>query len=274
MKLLRLFIITTLLMALPAQAVRTNELVGSFKIAADLARRSSQELAVKQAAAIITTVIASTPDTDGDPFPEPPAYLSGSGPTGGGLIPTGLGAPINDGYGAKLGYCAWDNGSVMSGGNRLNGSATNTGAVTFAVVSAGLDGVFNRTCAQIASGAATTDDDFVVSVSTAQIRQGVGGTVYFADPVADMTALGLLNSASQTVGAMGRQHLAIRRQHLCGQQCHDHWWHDQQHHDWQHDTVIGCFHDTDWFAHWQCHRQPHWQRHWQSGRQCNGKRHR
>jgi hypothetical protein len=202
MKLLRLFIITTLLMALPAQAVRTNELVGSFKIAADLARRSSQELAVKQAAAIITTVIASTPDTDGDPFPEPPAYLSGSGPTGGGLIPTGLGAPINDGYGAKLGYCAWDNGSVMSGGNRLNGSATNTGAVTFAVVSAGLDGVFNRTCAQIASGAATTDDDFVVSVSTAQIRQGVGGTVYFADPVADMTALGLLNSASQTVGAM------------------------------------------------------------------------
>ena len=191
-----------LLVALPAQAERTNELVGSFKIAADLVRRSSQELAVKQAATIITTVIASTPDTDGDPFPEPPAYLSGAGPTGGGLIPTGLGAPINDGYGAKLGYCAWDNGSVMSGGNRLNGSAADTGAVTFAVVSAGLDGVFDRTCAQIASGTATTDDDFVVSVSTAQVRQGVGGTIYFADPVADMTALGLLNSASQTVGEM------------------------------------------------------------------------
>ncbi|MEB0135321.1 tail fiber domain-containing protein [Actimicrobium sp. CCC2.4] len=190
----RLLVITTLLLALPAEAVRTNELVGSFKVAADLARRASQEMAVRQAANIITTVIASTPDPDGDAFPEPPAFLTGAGPAGGGLVPTGLGAPISDGYGGKLGYCAWDNGSITGSANRLNGSASDTGAVTFAVVSAGLDGVFNRSCAQIASGAVTTDDDFVVSYNTAQIRQGVGGTVYFGDPVADMTALGLLTS--------------------------------------------------------------------------------
>ncbi|GAA4030044.1 tail fiber domain-containing protein [Actimicrobium antarcticum] len=190
----RLLITTTLLLALPAQAVRTNELVGSFKIAADLSRRSSQELAVKQAATIITTYIASSVDTDGDPFPEPPPFRTGAGPAGGGLVPLNLGAPITDGYGANLGYCAWDNGSVTVSTNRLPGSTSDTGAVTFAVVSAGLDGVFNRTCAQIASGAVTTDDDFVASYSTAQIRQGVGGTVYFGDPVADMTALGALTS--------------------------------------------------------------------------------
>ena len=190
----RLLITTTLLLALPAQAVRTNELVGSFKIAADLSRRSSQELAVKQAATIITTYIASSVDTDGDPFPEPPPFRTGAGPAGGGLVPLNLGAPITDGYGANLGYCAWDNGSVTVSTNRLPGSTSDTGAVTFAVVSAGLDGVFNRTCAQIASGAVTTDDDFVASYNTAQIRQGVGGTVYFGDPVADMTALGALTS--------------------------------------------------------------------------------
>ncbi|NDP59450.1 MAG: hypothetical protein GZ090_08850, partial [Oxalobacteraceae bacterium] len=192
----RLLITATLLLALPAQAVRTNELVGSFKIAAELARRSSQELAVTQAAAIITTYIASAVDPDGDPFPEPPPFLTGAGPAGGGLVPTlpGLGAPISDGYGGKLGYCAWDNGAARVSTGRLPGNASDTGAITFAVVSAGLDGVFNRSCAQIASGAVFTDDDFVVTKNTEQIRQGVGGTVYFGDPVADVTALGLLTS--------------------------------------------------------------------------------
>ncbi|MBC7574406.1 MAG: hypothetical protein H7244_08730, partial [Herminiimonas sp.] len=187
---------------LSVQAGLLADSVSSFKIGADLSRRAAQEAAVRQAAAILTTVIASTPDTDGDPFPEPPPFVIGTGPAGGGLLPTGVGAPLSDGYGGMLGYCAWDNGAVVGGGNRLAGSASDTGAPAFAVVSAGLDGVFNRSCAQIAAGTNNLNDDYVVAMSTAQIRQGVGGTVYFGDPVADMTALGALTGASQKNGEL------------------------------------------------------------------------
>jgi hypothetical protein len=188
-------LLVAVLMLLPAQAgaALIADSVGSFKVAADLSRRAAQEAAVRQAVTAITTAIASMPDSDGDPFPEPPPSAPGVGPRGGGLIPSGLGAPVTDGYGASLGYCAWDNGSVINAStNRLPGSKADLGAPVFAVVSGGLDGVFNRTCAQIASGAATTDDDYAITMSTTQIRQGVGGTVYFGDPVATRAALDAL----------------------------------------------------------------------------------
>ncbi|MEC5217381.1 hypothetical protein RCH09_002339 [Actimicrobium sp. GrIS 1.19] len=184
-----------LALLLPAQAGAglIAESVGSFKVAADLSRRAAQEAAVRQAVTAITTAIASMPDSDGDPFPEPPPIAPGPGPLGGGLIPPGLGLPTGDGYGAQLGYCAWDNGSVFTANaNRLPGNKADLGAPVFAVVSAGLDGVFNRSCAQIASGAPSTDDDYAITMSTTQIRQGVGGTVYFGDPVATRAALDAL----------------------------------------------------------------------------------
>ena len=201
-------IIVTVVMAgfvlpvMPVSAGTSTDVIGSFKIAADLSRRSSQELAVKQAANIIT-VVSATLDPDGDGFPEAPVFITGAGPAGGGLVPTDIGAPVSDGYGGLLGYCVWDNGSVVTTGvNRLAGSTTNLAAPSFAVVSAGLDGVFNRTCAQIAANTVTSDDDFVMQVSTNQIKQGVGGTVYFGDPVDTKAALLLLNIATTKDGEL------------------------------------------------------------------------
>ena len=173
-----------------ASAGLLSDSVGSFKVAADLSRRSSQEGAVKQAAAIITTIIASAADTDGDSFPEPLPFVTGSGPVGGGLVPVVGGIPQSDGHGARLGYCAWNNGTANgASANLLAGSTNDNGAPVFAVVSSGLDNVFNRSCAEIFAGTNVSNDDFVVAKSTTQIRQGVGGTVYFGDPVLDMAAL-------------------------------------------------------------------------------------
>ncbi len=191
--------------------------VGSFKVAADLSRRSSQEGAVKQAAAILTTVIASTPDTDGDPFPEAPPFVTGSGPAGGGLVPITNGIPQGDGHGARLGYCAWNNGAANgASANLLAGSTNNMGAPTFAVVSSGLDNIFNRSCAEIFAGTNVTNDDFVVPMSTAQIRQGVGGTVYFSDPVADMAALLALTGAKDGELRLNKENNTLWRWNTSG----------------------------------------------------------
>ncbi len=186
-----LAMVLALLLAMPApfaSAGLLGDSVSSFKVTADLSRRSAQESAVTQAVAILTTVTAA----DGNPFPKAPAFASGGGPVGGGLLPSGTGAPLTDGHGGKLGYCSWDNGPVAAGGNRLAGSATNVGAPVFAVVSAGLDGVFNRTCAEIAAGTNTNNDDFALWKSTMQVKFGAAGTVYFSDPVPDKASLDLL----------------------------------------------------------------------------------
>lgn len=189
----------SLLPCAPVVAGTIADSIGSFKIAADLSRRSSQESAVKQAAAIITTVIASDVTLNSTTIPNAPTMAAGAGPSGGGLVPPGIGAPTKDGYGRDLGYCAWDNVTGASTG-RISGTAGDVNAKIFAVVSAGLDGVFNRTCAQIFSSTATTDDDFVVFYTTPLLKQGVGGTVYYGDPVADKPTLLGLTPALQKDG--------------------------------------------------------------------------
>ena len=190
-----LAMVLTVLLAIPAPfalAGLLGDTVSAFKVTADLSRRSAQENAVTQAAAVFTTVTAA----DANPFPKAPAYVSGAGPVGGGLLPSGNGVPQSDSHGGKLGYCSWDNGPVAAGGNRLAGSATDVGAPVFAIVSAGLDGVFNRSCAEIAAGTNTNNDDFAIWKSTAQIRLGVRGTAYFADPVSNKAMLDQLATQS------------------------------------------------------------------------------
>src|SRR5450830_514720 len=160
----------------------------------DMTRTSTQRIAVQQAAMALVT---ESSDIDGDGFMESPVMLTGSGgPTGGGLIPLTSSAPKNDSYGGNLGYCAWDNGSTNSSVNRITGSTNSPSAPVLAIISAGIDGVFQTTCANIAAGQGAQGDDYVVSYNSTQIQMGVGGTLFFGDPVPTVAALNALSPAT------------------------------------------------------------------------------
>jgi type II secretory pathway pseudopilin PulG len=104
------------------------------------------------------------------------AYASGD-INGGGSIPSNSAAPKIDSFGSSIGYCT-NNASLQS-------------EPVFAVVSAGRDKTFNTTCAQALLNNFQGDDKVIVK-SVANIMQGVGGTVYFGDPVNTVSDLGLL----------------------------------------------------------------------------------
>lgn len=142
-------------------------------------------------------------DSDGDGFYEAMAFKTGTNvPTGGGNIPDSSAAPKTDGWGSLLGYCSWDHGSTNSSTNRITGN--NPGAmsnVVFAVISPGPDKAFNTSCADLTAGTVKGDDG-ARWMNAAQIRQGVGGTVYFGDPVDNKAALDALNTATLKTGEM------------------------------------------------------------------------
>lgn len=159
---------------------------------------------LSQAAFTLSTE-ATDPDADG--IPETAAYTAGAGPTGGGVIPITSGAPKTDAWGTSIGFCPWDNGSINSSANRITGdNPALQSSVVFAVISAGPDKVFQTTCAQAKAGTVQGDDGMRV-MNVSQIRQGVGGTVYYGDPVNDMTALNLLVPASGYTPKTGEQRL-------------------------------------------------------------------
>lgn len=154
-----------------------------------------------QASYILTT---ESIDVDGDGFYEAPVMKTGVTPvpTGGGQLPDSTGAPKKDAWGTPFGYCSWDHGSTNSSTGRITGN--NPGAmsnVVFAVLSAGADKTFNTTCADLASGTVKGDDG-AKWVNANQIRQGVGGTVYFGDPVNTYSDLTSLNPSSLKVGEL------------------------------------------------------------------------
>jgi len=121
-------------------------------------------------------------------------------PTGGGQLPANIGAPLSDAWGTPLGYCSWDNGTINSSAGRINGDNPGTqSSVVFAIISAGPNKTFETTCAQARVGNVQGDDG-IRYVTVAQINQGVGGTIYYGDPVADMTALNNLNTATIPAG--------------------------------------------------------------------------
>ena len=95
-------------------------------------------------------------DCDGDGDIEPPEWRTGTGPAGGGLLPSNIGAPLQDPWGTNYGYCVWDVGSVQTkcGGaapNMLLGTPDPTKSaapenLVIAVISAGPDRTFQTTC--------------------------------------------------------------------------------------------------------------------------------
>lgn len=113
----------------------------------------------------------------------------------GGQLPLTM-APRVDSWGTPFGYCAWDNGSpnTSTGRNDGDSGAFNTNSsIAFAIITAGPDKKFDTSCAAIKAAVVSNNngvvvpyavnDDRVRFVTQAQMIQGVGGTVYYGDPV-------------------------------------------------------------------------------------------
>jgi len=123
---------------------------------------------------------------DGDYEIEPIAFVPQTdpsctvAPTGGGCLPSGIGAILTDPWGTPYGYCAWDHGSNTSTTNMLAGSANSDGAAV-AIISAGPDRAFNTLCAAHAGNAdnmvqTTSGSDDIAKVFTYQEAvAGAGG---------------------------------------------------------------------------------------------------
>jgi hypothetical protein len=128
-----------------ASAAQAVPSMSDLALSVKISRKLTQDQLVRQAA----YVVATEATTDSDGYPLPPAPAAGTGPSGGGVIPSSSAAPKTDGYGVNLGYCAWDNGSVTNHAGYIAGTLS-MGAVTLAIVSPGADNAFQTTCARIA----------------------------------------------------------------------------------------------------------------------------
>ncbi|WP_334147933.1 hypothetical protein [Hyphomicrobium sp.] len=109
-------------------------------------------------ARMIAGAVQDEADCDSDGIVEPPPWRDAGGlsaPSGGGLVPTDLGATQRDPWGSDIGYCAWDHGRRTvthdvatcggAGANRLVGVDSKSEYV-IAVISAGPDRTFQTTC--------------------------------------------------------------------------------------------------------------------------------
>lgn len=174
--------------AFAALAVLGTISVLGYNVYAGVTKSTSQSQNQTQSGALLSQAIAvlatETTDSDGDGFAEGAAQnTNGTKPTGGGTIPNVSGAPKTDAWGSSIGYCAWDNGSTNISANRITGDNPGTqSSSVLAVVSSGADKTFQMTCADAKAGARKGDDGYRV-LTVSQINQGVGGTVFYHDPV-------------------------------------------------------------------------------------------
>lgn len=161
--------------------------------AADLIIRTQNTVSLINQAGYL--LLAATADTDNDGLVEPliqatpavvvpvePAKLS---------IPNNSAAPKSDGWERPFGYCPFDNGATNASAGRITG--VNTAAQTsivLGVISAGSDGVFNTTCAQLKAGT-LQGDDIGVYFSQTQAALGSFGSAsfWFGKPVASLASL-------------------------------------------------------------------------------------
>lgn len=93
-------------------------------------------------------------------------------------IPTASTAPKKDAFGKNLVICTPATYPLTS----------NQSGVVFALLSSGPNGVMDTTCSTALTGSKTGDDGIRFK-TVMDIRKGVGGTVYFGDPVADVGSL-------------------------------------------------------------------------------------
>jgi len=162
----------------------------------DIQRNITQKASVQMAAYQLATLASNL---DSDAYQETPAMAAGAGPADGGVIPDGYGLPRTDGYGAYLGYCAWDNGASTGLAGHIPGGVGQNKPV-FAVLSYGLDNTFQTTCADIASTGTAKGDDYVYFFTVGQATFASGnnnvlGSQYWRDPVATTAALNALDTS-------------------------------------------------------------------------------
>jgi hypothetical protein len=168
-------------------------LKGPVKSMAEVTKRTIAEnnmIASGKLALMAASNQADDGDCDADSRIEPlPFNSSGSGakPTGGGYLPSSIGASLQDPWGNTYGYCVWDHGSNagVGGDNDANcGGSSNflAGAdtedkIVLAVLSSGPNRAYEVTCG--ANPAYVTrpagSDDVVLSFTYAEAKSMSGG---------------------------------------------------------------------------------------------------
>ena len=111
------------------------------------------------------SALASPPDTrpageycDDDDFTEAP-FPDGGGISGGGTLPSNVGATRTDPWGTEYGYCAWNHGSNSGTCTNTLAGENSTTEVVIAIISAGPDRIFNTaSCNDLYDGDAIGDD--------------------------------------------------------------------------------------------------------------------
>jgi hypothetical protein len=180
-------LLVLLMLGLAAAGVLATLAYGSYY---QVARGTQETVTRANSSALLTqaayTLATEASDTDTDGTTEPSAGLVVLGD--GWEVPASSGAPKADAWGSAIKYCPWDNGSTHASAGRLAGAnPALQSSIQFAMVSAGPDKTFSTSCNQALTGA--TGDDGVRLMSVAQLNQGVGGTVFYGDPVASVSAL-------------------------------------------------------------------------------------
>jgi len=188
-------VLTLVMLGILAAGVLATIAYGSYYQIArgtqDTMNRTQSSALLTQGAYALTTESAATGDIDNDGVTEPPA---GAVVLNDGFeVPATSGAPKTDAWGSKISYCPWDNGSTNGSAGRLPGVALSLQtSLQLALISAGPDKVFATFCAQVLAGGAAVlpnGDDGIRIMTVAQLNQGVGGTYFFGDPVADVSKL-------------------------------------------------------------------------------------
>jgi hypothetical protein len=157
------------------------------------------------------TLAAEGKDSDGDTFWEAPAGIASALNGDGWDVPATSAAPKADDLGTKFRYCAWKNKTATAAPATGVDAATSTAAtsgrligdlataspssITLAVISAGVDKVFQTTCADAKAKTLKGDDDMRV-MNSSQLAQGINtGMADVGSPVADLTELYALPTA-------------------------------------------------------------------------------
>lgn len=158
-----------------------NLLKGPVRAMAQITKRTVAENAMIANGRLALVMSAQTPgDCDHDGKIEPLGWADAAGkpaPANGGLLPSTIGASLQDPWGNGYGYCAWDHGTLNHDAacgttpRRLAGS-TIAGTPVVAIISAGPDQVFQTGC--LPHGQASyvlkppNSDDLVLSYTYAE----------------------------------------------------------------------------------------------------------
>ena len=183
-------VLTLVLLGLLGASVLATIAYGSYY---QIARGTQDTINRANSSALLTqaayALLMESRDVDADGIAEPPA--------GGVALGDGWAVPAKaDAWGSAIKYCPWDNSSLnpatTSSTNRLPGTyPAQATTVQLALVSAGADKAFSTSCTQALAGA--LGDDGVRTITLAQQNQGVGGTYFYGDPVANDAALPTAN---------------------------------------------------------------------------------